>query len=44
MLGHLLIKKCVELRGENYGAWMADSLTVCRNELYHFLENKDQYK
>jgi len=44
MLGHQLIKKCVDICGPNYGQWMADKLKVARAELYDFLETKDQYK
>jgi hypothetical protein len=42
MLGHLLIKRCVDIfGGQNYGQWMADKLKAARAELYDFLETKD---
>lgn len=43
-LGRLLIQKCVEMRNEDYGLADKAKLKGLRDELYYFLENKEQYK
>lgn len=42
-LGRLLIQKCVEMRNEDYGLADKAKLKGLRDELYYFLENKEQY-